>query len=153
MKLAEALMERKTIKTRMEDVKQRIYRNAQVQEGELPAEPPEALFEELTREVDRFVALVPRIAATNGVARLAGGTPLAAAIVRKDMLHYLHFIHTNFADKATPAADRYSRREIRMIPAMPIADVRRRADEIAKRARILEVEIQAANWAVDLIDG
>lgn len=153
MKLAEALMERKSIKTRMEEIKQRIYRNAQVQEGELPGEPPAELFGELAREVDRFVALVARIAATNGAARLADGTPLAAAIVQKDMLHYLCFVHTNFADKATPTTDRYSRREIKTIPAMPIADVRRRADEIAKRARVLEVEIQATNWAIDLVDG
>ncbi|APR84524.1 Hypothetical protein A7982_09873 [Minicystis rosea] len=136
----------------MEEIKQRIYRNALVQDGEAPSEAPEALFAELEREVARFVALVPKIAATNDAARLADGTALGAAIVEKDMLHYLHFVHVNFADKATPAADRYSRREIKTLPAMPIAEVRRRADAIAKRARLLEVEIQATNWAVDLIE-
>jgi len=36
MKLAEALMERKSIKTRMEEIKQRIYKNAD------PLTPPKA---------------------------------------------------------------------------------------------------------------
>ena len=43
MKLAEALSERKAIKARMEDLKQRIYKKAQTQEGEAPHEQPESL--------------------------------------------------------------------------------------------------------------
>jgi hypothetical protein len=43
MKLAEALAERKAIKTRMEGLKKRIYQNSKVQEGDTPIEEPLAL--------------------------------------------------------------------------------------------------------------
>ncbi len=38
MKLDEALIERKALKTRMEELKSRIYKSAQIQEGDNPAE-------------------------------------------------------------------------------------------------------------------
>jgi hypothetical protein len=65
MKLAEALSERKAIKARMEELKQRIYRNAQTQEGEAPLESAEALLDDLATETERFAALVARINAAN----------------------------------------------------------------------------------------
>jgi hypothetical protein len=151
MKLAEALSERKAIKTRMEDLKQRLYRNAHTQEGEPPHERPEALLDELSAEVPRFAAIVARINATNAVARLPSGEPLASAILRRDMLRYLHLCCTNLADKATPVPDRYSRREIKTVPSVDVAAIRRRADEHARDARLLDLEVQEANWRVELV--
>lgn len=150
MKLAEALSERKAIKTRMEALKQRIYQNAQTQEGEAPLESAEGLLEELAAETERFTALVAKINAANIGARLPSGEPLAAAILRRDMLRYRHLVCTNLADKATPAPDRYSRREIKAVPAVDVARIRRLADELAKAARLLDLEVQAANWLVEM---
>jgi hypothetical protein len=150
MKLAEALSERKAIKTRMEELKQRIYRSAQTQEGEAPLEDAEGLVDELLRETERFAAIVVRINAANAVAALPGGETLAAAILRRDMLRYAHLVCNNLADKATPVHDRYSKREIKAVPAVDVARVRRRADELAKAARLLDLEVQEANWRVEI---
>lgn len=152
MKLAEALSERKAIKSRMEELKQRIYRNAQAQEGEAPSERPENLIAELRVTTERFAALVARINATNARAALDDGESLASAILRKDMLRYLHMVCSNLADKATPSPDRYSRREIRTVPAVDIAALRREADSIAQACRTLDLRVQATNWHHDLID-
>jgi len=47
MKLAEALMLRADIQKRIDQLKQRLLRNVKVQEGDRPAENPEALLSEL----------------------------------------------------------------------------------------------------------
>jgi hypothetical protein len=150
MKLAEALSERKAIKTRMEDLKQRIHRNAQTQEGEPPHEEPDALIDALSEETMRFALLVARINAVNAAATLPSGETLASAILRRDMLRYLHLTCQSLADKATPVRDRYSHREIKTVPSVEVARVRRRADELAKAARLLDLELQEANWRVEL---
>lgn len=150
MKIAEALSERKAIKARMGALKQRIYQNAQTQEGEAPIEDAEALLGALSAETERFAALVARINAANMVARLPSGEPLGSAISRRDMLRYRHLVCANLADKATPAVDRYSRREIKTVPAVDVARIRRLADEAARDARLLDLEVQAANWLFDV---
>ncbi len=150
MKLAEALSERKAIKAKMEDLKQRIYRNAQAQEGEAPTEHPEALLLELREATERFSSLCARISVTNAAAGLPNGEKLASAILRKDMLRYLHMVCSNLADKATPAPDRYSRREIRTVPAVDIAQLRKQVDALGKEHRLLDLEVQAANWLHEL---
>ena len=47
MKLAEALILRADLQKRLEQLRQRLILNAQVQEGEQPAEDPESLLREL----------------------------------------------------------------------------------------------------------
>ena len=49
MKLAEALILRADYQKRLEQLKQRLVRNAKVQEGDSPAENPPTLIEELER--------------------------------------------------------------------------------------------------------
>lgn len=152
MKLAEALMERKAIKNKMEDLKKRIYQSSKVQEGDKPIEDPLALMGELERETARFEELIVRINRTNYQALLPDGSmTLMEAIVKKDMLNYLHTIHTNLADKATPVHDRLSAREIKFVPAVEVTEVRATADKIAKEYRMLDARIQEANWKTDLL--
>ncbi|MBN1318417.1 MAG: DIP1984 family protein [Anaerolineales bacterium] len=149
MKLAEALAERKAIKTKMEDLKKRIYQNAKVQEGDVPIEAPLDLLEELERETAKFEEIIGRINRTNNETVLPDGSTLMEAIVKKDMLHYLHMVYLNMADKATPVHDRFNRREIKFIPTVDIGEIRRKADEIAREYRLLDMKIQKANWETD----
>ncbi|MCX7745837.1 MAG: DIP1984 family protein [Clostridia bacterium] len=151
MKLAEALMDRKAIKNKMEELKKRIYQNAQIQEGDIPIENPLTLIEELKCEVDKFEKLIIRINDTNNTVKLENGMTLMEAIVKKDMLNYLYMMYKNLADKATPTNERYSQREIKNIPNVNITEIRKKADDIAKEYRMLDSKIQEANWRVDLI--
>jgi hypothetical protein len=150
MKLAEALAVRKAHKDRMEALKQRLYRNARFQEGQAPAEAVDDLLRQLTQEVDAYLDLVARINHTNTQARLGLGPSLTEALIRRDMFRYLSMVHGNLADKAEALDDRYSKREIRMLPAVDVGSLRRAADEFAKQSRLLDLSIQARNWEVEL---
>ena len=151
MKLAEALMERKAIKCKMEELKKRIYQNAQIQEGDSSIENPKELMQELKEEIEKFEQLVIKINITNMTAKLSNGMTLMEAIVKKDMLNYNHMVHINLADNATPSSARYSNREIKSIPNVDINEIRKKADEIAKEYRMLDCKIQEANWMVELV--
>lgn len=150
MKLAEALMERKDIKARMEALKKRLYANAKVEEGATPAEAPDALLAELLTEVAAFERIVARINRSNATARFADGTPLALALIKKDMARYRHLVMTNLADHAVAAPGRYSARELRSVPAVDVAELRRAADRAAREGRLLDGQIQRLNWETEL---
>ncbi len=151
MKLAEALIERKAIKTKMEEIKKRIYQNAQVQEGDEPTELPLQLMEMLYKEVDDFEQLVIKINKTNIETKLDNGMSMMEALTKRDMLRYKHFIYNNLADKATPSTNRYSQREIKFVTTLDIGDIRKKADELAKECRLLDTKIQEANWVTMLL--
>lgn len=151
MKLAEALIERKALKTKMEELKSRIYKNAQTQEGNEPAEQPLELLSQLREESFKFEKLVIRINKTNNDTLLDEKSTLMEALTQRDMLKYEHFILTNLANKATPATDRYSKREIKFISTIDVKQIRKKADDVAKRYRRLDVKIQEKNWLTDLL--
>ena len=151
MKLAEALMERKAIKTTMEDLKKRIYQNSSKPEGEQAIEDPLDLIEVLRAETEKFEKLIVRINQTNNVTFVSEGMTLMEAIIKKDMLKYLQLIHNNLADKAMPTHQRFSRREIKFVPTINITDIRNKANRIAQEYRLLDMKIQEANWHTELI--
>ncbi len=46
---------------------------------------------------------------------------------------------------------RYGRYEIRILPAVGVAPLRRRVNEVARKRRELDAAIQAANWTTELL--
>ncbi|WP_339248536.1 DIP1984 family protein [Paenibacillus sp. FSL F4-0243] len=58
MKLAEALVNRSDLTRKIAQLKQRLERVVKVQEGEEPAEQPEALLQELERAVNEQTILI-----------------------------------------------------------------------------------------------
>jgi hypothetical protein len=158
MRLAEALMERSDLQRRVESLRSRIQASARYQEGEDPAEDAAALLEEAVETVDRLAGLVTRINLTNTAARLDDGTPLTSALARRDALRTRHGILVDAADAASGRggggsyAPRQMRSELRQIAALPIREVRDRADDTARELRELDARIQRANWEVELVD-
>jgi hypothetical protein len=53
------------VKTKMEELKSRLYKNAQTQEGDEPAEQPLALLNQFHEESTKFEKLVIKINKTN----------------------------------------------------------------------------------------
>jgi hypothetical protein len=154
MRLAEALMDRSDLQRRIEQLRSRIQASARYQEGEDPAEDAAALLAEADEAVDRLAALVTRINLTNTAATLEDGTPLTAALARRDALRLRHGILTDAADAAAGRSGVYAQRqmrsELRQIAALPIREVRDRADDAARQLRELDARIQRANWEVEL---
>ena len=85
MKLAEALMERSDLKTRIEQLAARLNENAKVQEGDEPAENPAELLDELNRLYARLERLMTLVNLTNA-RTLSDGEPLTALLARRDCL-------------------------------------------------------------------
>lgn len=152
MKLAEALLERKDLKTKIENLRARAVQNALVQEGDAPAESPTELLREMDDAVEQMGVLVRRINATNNVTQLVDGTTISDAIVQRDMLELRRLALDVVLNKAAVKQDRYTRTEIKFVSTIDVAELRRESDTVAKARRELDTQIQAVNWNADLVE-
>ncbi len=151
MKLAEALVERKALKDEIQDLRRRLQRVAKVQEGDEPVEEPVALLRTIESKLDKLEQLITRINRTNIAARLSDGRTLMEAIAERDMLRLQRGVLEDLVKAATPEHDRYSRNEIRYVPTVKVAEIQKSADQVAKRYRKLDAELQALNWETELL--
>ncbi|MGA5298768.1 DIP1984 family protein [Nucisporomicrobium flavum] len=155
MKLAEALALRADASRRAEQLRSRITGSARYQEGETPAEDAAALLDETDAVLDELETLIRRINRTNATTVVDGGGTLTDALARRDVLRLRHSVVTSAADAATGEGQRGFRQlrsELKMLPALPVAELRRRADDLARRIREVDTLIQRMNWETDLID-
>src|SRR5579884_2981825 len=152
MKLAEALILRADHQKRLEQLKQRLLSNAQVQEGDAPAEDPAGLLREAEQVADELTLLIQRINRTNAGTILTERTTIADALARRDTLAARHALYRGLAQAGTVEHARYSRSEIKFKSAVNVAAIQQRADEYAREHRELDATIQAANWSVDLLE-
>lgn len=151
MKLAEALVLRADCKKRIEQLKQRIIRNAKVQEGQKPAEDPELLIKELERISEEFVLLIQRINKTNSTTEFEQGVSLADAIAQRDILLLKNTIYRDLAQAATVTQDIRTKSEVKFKGTVSVAQIQERADELAKAHRDLDTKIQELNWKTELL--
>ena len=152
MKLAEALINRADIQKRLAQVQVRLQRVAKIQEGEQPAEDPNALLAELSELVVAYRGLVQRINRTNSVTVVAANKTLTDVLAERDALALERNALDNLI-KATVTNDfRYSRAEIRAVVTLDIAALQKRIDGLARQYRELDTSIQQLNWSVDLVD-
>ncbi len=155
MKLAEALALRADAKTRLAELHQRVIRNAKVQEGDEPGESPSSLLAQLEQAADDLTRLIRQINRTNSATALAttgDGPTLSDALAERDVLALRQAAYRDLAAAATVAHDRYSKSEIRFRSVVNVAEIQKRADDLARDRRELDTKIQEANWRVDLIE-
>ena len=156
MKLAEALALRADSARQIERLRSRIVSNARFQEGEDPAENAAALLAEADEVLDGYETLIRRINRTNAATQLGADGTLTDALARRDALRARHSVVTSAADAAAgtgqPGYARQLRSELRMLSALPVAELRSRADDLARELRELDVRIQRSNWEVDLLE-
>ncbi|MGC6342985.1 DIP1984 family protein [Bisgaard Taxon 45] len=150
MKLAEALMQRADAQRRLAQLNQRLQQNAKYQEGEKPAEHPAELLVEYQEVADLLEKWVVQINQANHHIHLANDMNMVEALAKRDRLKEEHTMLVKLADAALPEQDRYSRSEIKMVSAVDIKAIRKKADHVAKAHRELDVLIQQANWQYDL---
>ena len=82
---------------------------------------------------------------------------LTDALARRDVLRMRHAAISAAADAAAGGGRRgpgcrQLRSELRTLAALPVADLRARADALARELRELDVLIQRHNWEADLLD-
>ncbi len=155
MKLAEALALRAEATRRIEQLRGRIVANARYQEGEEPSEDAASLLAQTRGACEELESLIRQINRTNASARLGAGT-ITDALARRDVLKIRHSVIIAAADAAAARRDggwaRQLRSELTYISALPVAELRTQADDVARHIRELDMDIQRTNWEVDLVE-
>ncbi len=152
MKLGEALILRANSQKRIEQLRERLKRNAQVQEGEKPAESPKDLLKELESTAKELTQLIQRINKTNTATELEKGLTISDALAVRDVLILRFGIYKSLVEHATVSAGRYSRSEIKSKSTVDVAEIQKKTDELAKAHRELDTKIQQANWGTELLN-
>lgn len=152
MKLAEALIRRADIQKRLAQLRQRLVRNAKVQEGDLPSEDPAALLAELSRLSDELILLIQRINKTNVVTMLRPSLTIADALTVRDVLASKASTLRDLTEAAAIMQDRFSKSEVKFRSTVSVADLQKQIDQLAREHRELDAQIQAMNWQVDLAE-
>ena len=151
MKLAEALMERADLQKRIGQMEERLRNNAQVQEGEKPAEDPKFLLAELADMILRLEELTAQVNLTNSTVMVEGES-LTRLLSRRDAWRQHTKMLRDFLDSASYLANRARQSEIKILSTVPVAELQRELDRRSKALRELDAKIQAANWTQDLIE-
>ena len=149
MKLAEALQERADLNRRIDQLRDRLFNNALVQEGERPAEEPVALLDELERCTARLEELMAQINLTNSKTVVDGAT-LTELIARKDCLTLKIGVYRDFLQQAGQTARRATRSEIKILSTVNVSQLQKDVDAMARDLRLLDNRLQQTNWSTEL---
>lgn len=152
MKLAEALIQRADAQKRIGQLQQRLQRNATVQEGEQPAEDPQALLSEVDTVIDELTSLIQQINRTNAQTTFDDTRSLTDALAERDTLMMRRGIYANLVNAASQMQPRYGRTEIKYLSTVNVAEIQAQVDDLSRQYRQLDTAIQQLNWTVDLIE-
>lgn len=152
MKLAEALILRADQQKKLEQLRQRLLRNAKVQEGDAPAEDPNALLREYLEISRSLVLMIQQINLTNSRTVTEQGT-LADSIAVRDSLRQRAQLYRELADASTITHERGLRTEIKFRGTLNVGDMQREADALSRQYRELDAAIQSLNWTTELFEG
>lgn len=150
MKLATALAERSDIQNRINTISVRLDNNAKVQEGDVPAEDPKALMEELDRLIVRLEDLVARINLTNSGTVYEGKTT-TELLAHRDCLKKKVRVLRDFLNTASARVTRMTRTEIKIVSTVPVSEIQKTVDGLAKELRTVDEKIQELNWTTELV--
>ena len=151
MKIAEALALRADLQKRVEQLKQRLVKNARIQEGDTPEEDPVDLQAELEKSAGDLVLLIQRINRTNAASPFGQGT-LADSLAERDVLKMRYNAYRELANAASTSQSRATRSEVKFISTVSVAATQRKADDLAREYRELDTRIQEADWLTTLLD-
>ncbi|MDR1170262.1 MAG: DIP1984 family protein [Prevotellaceae bacterium] len=149
MKLAEALSIRADLQKKVSQLKERLKDNVKIQEGDVPAEDPKELFEELENNLVQLENLIYRINITNTKTIYKGST-LTKLIATKDVLSLRVSLMREVLNHTVEREDRYGRLEIKYIRTVDASELRKSVDSYSKQLRELDMEIQSLNWITEL---
>ncbi len=154
MKLAEALMLRADMQQKLAKLRERIAKCAVIDKGDKPAEDPEGLLRQALGITDELRTLIVRINATNARVKIkakdGGGRTLMEAIAQREAWSANHKTLQAAIAALDAKLEPYSMREIKRVAVLDVAKLHKQADDLAKKVRELNVQIQEANWEHEL---
>ena len=151
MKLAEALAERSDCLKRLEEIGARLEQSARIQEGDQPTEDPSELLAETDRIYARLLELISAVNRTNSRTAFDGERTISDAIAERDILGKRRDFLARVAGSGSSRWDRYSKSEVRYVMTLPVGKLRAEADQLSKRYREVDLQIQELNWKTELI--
>ena len=152
MKLANALSQRSELQTRIRQLEVRLNNNAQVQDGEVPAEDPTQLLGELEADYARLEELISAINRTNNSTKLEDGSTLSDLLAKRDCLKGRLSVLRGFLDNASALVRRHSTSEIKVKSTINVRELQKQVDGLSKELRQLEEVIQEKNWTTELLE-
>ncbi|MBI5351027.1 MAG: DIP1984 family protein [Chloroflexi bacterium] len=152
MKLAEALIMRADKQKRLEQLKERLLRNVKVQQDSQPAEKPEKLLAELETLTKDLMLLIQQINKTNSNTKFDKSRTMSDALAERDILVQKQSIYREVVKSASVTHDRLMRSEIKFVATVKVAEMQKRADDLAKQHRDLDTKIQELNWKTELTE-
>lgn len=150
MKLAEALVDRAAMQRELEQLLHRAKAASRYQEGTEPAENVDELLAAYARVSKALADLIVRINTTNLGTMVRPDLTMTAAIAERESLVRQARALQEVMDHASDIGDRYSRNEIRVLPALNIAEQHERTSALSRAARELDTAMQATNWSTEL---
>ncbi len=150
MKLAEALILRGDQQKKLASLRERVTQYATVQKGDKPHEDPSKLLREAMGVIDELENLVFRINLSNLKHKLKDGRTLTEVLARRDRLVQQHSLLTAAITGSTKTPERYGMSEIKWVAVMDVSKLQKQADDVAKKIREMNVQIQEANWRFDV---
>ena len=151
MKLANALSQRSELQTRIRQMEVRLNNNAQVQEGEQPAEDPMELLKELEEDYTRLEELISAINFTNNHTQVDNKATLTDLLARRDCLKGRLSALRNFLSNASALVHRHTASEIRIKSTVNVRQLQKQVDGLSRELRELEETIQEKNWTTELL--
>ncbi|EGP5447167.1 hypothetical protein D2A89_03365 [Enterococcus faecium] len=154
MKLAEALLLRRDLESKLTLLREEIASSAVIQEGDTLDRSIDDLLLDYETTNQEFAQLVIAINQRNAVAKIGEQETIAAALIaaaleKREALRRSHAMLTATLE-AAKVAPRMGRNEIRMIRTIDTKQITDRLNQTAKALRELDGQIQQTNWLVDL---
>jgi len=150
MKLAEALVLRSDTQKKYASLRERIGKNAIIQEGSSPHEDPKQLMKEAFGVLDELRNLIGKINAANAANKLPDGRTLTDAIAQRDEFTQQHSLIQHTIASSGKEPDRYSMTEIKWVACIDVKKLQKQSDDLSKKIRELNLMIQETNWKTDL---
>jgi uncharacterized protein DUF6847 len=110
------------------------------------------LIAELGRVSTELHDLIKRINRTNSATAFAGRGTISDALAERDVLALQRTAYAELAQTAAITQGRFTRSEVKYISTINVAEIQKRADELAKNYRDLDARIQELNWQTDLVE-
>lgn len=151
MKLAEALIVRSDLQTRLSQLRGRLVRSSKVQEDDLPPEDPKELFKELDEISKQLITIIQKINKTNNETIVEGVETLSDRLVVRDTLIQKQKMIKDLIAESSLVSRRLQRSEIRMVNTFKVADLQKNLDDLSKQIRELDTKIQELNWLTELL--
>lgn len=159
MLLAEALIYRKELKAQLDYTAKRLTLVAVVREGKQPVEDPVSLLAQFDGQLAEYKVLITAIHKTNLVAQVSDGQSVTEAIVMRDMLDERSTLLRKIDESVTERTTRERTSvfgtetpEAPFVPAVNVGAIRKEVAALAKQRRLLDVQIQRANWTHELVE-